>query len=119
MEVIEISGYVGEEKLEISKRCLIPDEQKRIGLEPGQVTVTDEALQALIKRYCPEPGVRTLKKHIQRIFARACLKVPLPIILRVLPPFTDLNIEKSFVLSHETHAWRVATRVRITKPNHH
>lgn len=74
MEVIEISGYVGEEKLEISKRCLIPDEQKRIGLEPGQVTVTDEALQALIKRYCPEPGVRTLKKHIQRIFARACLK---------------------------------------------
>jgi len=74
MEVIEISGYVGQEKIEIAKSCLIPEESKRIGVPEGRIQITDSGLEFLVKHYCPQPGVRTLKKHIQRIFARACLK---------------------------------------------
>jgi len=73
MEVIEIAGYVGQEKFEIARRCLIREELKRVGVPAGKIDITDAALMALIRDYCPEPGVRTLKKHIQRIIARACL----------------------------------------------
>lgn len=49
----------------------------------GALTVTRDALRALIKNYCPDVGVRNLKRHIQRIFARALLKA------RLLPFWRD------------------------------
>ncbi|XP_067128852.1 lon protease homolog, mitochondrial [Centruroides vittatus] len=71
MEMIEVSGYVAEEKVAIAKCYLIPQAQELTGITDDKVTITDDALQKLIKSYCRESGVRNLQKHIEKIL-RAC-----------------------------------------------
>uniref|UniRef100_A0A6B2KZ80 endopeptidase La n=1 Tax=Arcella intermedia TaxID=1963864 RepID=A0A6B2KZ80_9EUKA len=75
MEVIEISGYVSQEKMEIAIQCLIPNEIEKIGLQKDVVTIGNDALNQVILQYCIDPGIRTLKKFIQRIFSKACLQI--------------------------------------------
>jgi len=74
MEVIRLSGYVLEEKMEIAKRYLIPKALKNHGLKPGQVTVRKEALAALIEGWAREAGVRTLENRIKKLMRRAALE---------------------------------------------
>lgn len=71
MEMIEVSGYVAEEKIAIAKCYLIPQAQELTGITEDSVTITEDALQKLIKSYCRESGVRNLQKHIEKIL-RAC-----------------------------------------------
>jgi Lon-like ATP-dependent protease len=75
MEMIEISGYVTEEKVEIAKRYLIPKQHEETGITKGDIEITDESLTYLIDKHCRESGVRNLQKKIQRIFRKAAVKV--------------------------------------------
>ncbi len=72
MEVIQFSGYTPIEKLSIAKEHLVPKSMEAMGILPGQMEVTDEALETLISEYTMEAGVRGLRKRIDtlcRIFA--------------------------------------------------
>lgn len=73
MEVIEISGYIEEEKVKIAERYLAPEAKKNTGLENVNVELTEDAIKALIKNYCRESGVRNLKKQIDKIYRKAAL----------------------------------------------
>jgi ATP-dependent Lon protease len=64
MEVIELSGYTEEEKLEIAKRYLVPRQIERNGLTPGKIEITDDALRVVIEGYTREAGVRSLERQI-------------------------------------------------------
>lgn len=71
MEVIRLSGYVLEEKLEIARRYLIPKALKSHGLKPGQVTIRKEAFAALIDGWAREAGVRTLENRVRKLMRKA------------------------------------------------
>jgi Lon-like ATP-dependent protease len=75
MEIIEVSGYVAEEKLAIAKQYLIPQAIKLTGVKSEQLTIHDEALKTLIKSYCRESGVRNLQKQVEKIFRKAAFKI--------------------------------------------
>jgi ATP-dependent Lon protease len=64
MEVLELSGYTGEEKLQIARDHLVGRQIENHGLKPGDVTFTDEALRAIIHGYTREAGVRNLEREI-------------------------------------------------------
>lgn len=75
MEVIEISGYVANEKVAIAENYLVPSSKRTAGLENANVTLTRDAIITLINNYCRESGVRNLKKHIEKIFRKAAFKI--------------------------------------------
>ena len=64
MEMIEITGYTQEEKLEIARQYLLPRQIERNGLTAEQFTLTDEAIRLLIDGYTRESGVRQLERTI-------------------------------------------------------
>ncbi len=77
MEFIEVSSYTPEEKLEIAKGYLIPQELKKHALKKIEFEITDNALRVLIDEYTREPGVRGLRRKIaglMRKVATALLK---------------------------------------------
>ena len=67
MEIIEVSGYITEEKLEIAKRHLIPKQMEANGLEKGTLSMTKAAIESVIENYTRESGVRELEKKIGKI----------------------------------------------------
>src|SRR3954464_11441885 len=71
MEIIQLSGYTEEEKLEIAKRHLIPKQVAEHGLTSRQIEFTDEGVRAIINQYTQEAGLRNLEREI----ATACRKV--------------------------------------------
>ncbi|GFO64912.1 endopeptidase La [Geomonas paludis] len=71
MEIIRLSGYVLEEKMEIAKRYLIPKALKNHGLKHGQVSIKRDALAALIDGWAREAGVRTLENRIKKLMRKA------------------------------------------------
>jgi len=71
MEIIQLSGYTEEEKLEIAKRHLIPKQVSEHGLTNKQIEFTDEGIRAIINQYTAEAGLRNLEREI----ATACRKV--------------------------------------------
>lgn len=73
MEVIEISGYIEDEKIKIAEKYLAPEAKKNTGLENVNVELSESAIRALIKNYCRESGVRNLKKQIDKIYRKAAL----------------------------------------------
>lgn len=75
MEIIEISGYSLEEKVEIAKRHLIPNQRKEHGLKPNQVKVTDRSLLRLVQSYTAESGVRSLNREVGSIMRHAAKNV--------------------------------------------
>ncbi len=75
MEIIEIAGYSQEEKMEIAKRHLIPQQRKEHGLKPNQVKITDRALAHIIRHYTAESGVRNLNREIGSVMRYVAKKV--------------------------------------------
>ena len=67
MEVLEVSGYVSEEKAVIASRYLGPQAKDASGLAEADVQLEPSAVDILIKYYCRESGVRNLKKHIEKV----------------------------------------------------
>ena len=64
MEVIRISGYTENEKVEIARHYLIPRQLKENGLLPGEISFTSDAVQTIIRSYTREAGVRNLEREI-------------------------------------------------------
>lgn len=75
MEVIQLSGYVAEEKVAIAEKYLSPTAKTAAGLEHVNVNLSKEAIESLIKNYCRESGVRNLKKQIDKVYRKAALKI--------------------------------------------
>jgi ATP-dependent Lon protease len=67
MEVLEVSGYVSEEKSVIAEKYLGPQAKEASGLKDADVLLEPSAVDVLIKYYCRESGVRNLKKHIDKV----------------------------------------------------
>ena len=74
MEVIRLSGYILEEKLEIARRYLIPKSIKNHGFSKKQLTIRKEAVARIIEDYAREAGVRGLENSIKKIIRRLALK---------------------------------------------
>ncbi|MBR3895996.1 MAG: endopeptidase La [Bacteroidaceae bacterium] len=70
MELIEVSGYITEEKIEIARRHLIPKEMENVGLKKTDVKLNKAAIEFIIENYTRESGVRELSKKIGKLMRR-------------------------------------------------
>ena len=75
MEFIEVSSYTPNEKLEIAKQYLIPQELKKHAFKVEEFEITDKALKLLIDEYTREPGVRGLRRKIAGLMRKSALKL--------------------------------------------
>jgi ATP-dependent Lon protease len=75
MEVIRLSGYTENEKLEIAKRFLVPKQMKACGLTEKQAEFTDAGLMSLVQYYTREAGVRNLEREAGNIFRKVARRV--------------------------------------------
>lgn len=75
MEVIELTSYTDEEKLQITKEHLLAKERKRHGLKKSQLKLTDDAIRALITGYTRESGVRVLERRVAALCRKATMKI--------------------------------------------
>jgi ATP-dependent Lon protease len=67
MEMINVSGYLAEEKLQIAHKYLVPKQLTEHGLKADELSISDEALQHIVDEYTHESGVRTLEKQIAKV----------------------------------------------------
>jgi ATP-dependent Lon protease len=75
MEVIQLSGYTEEEKLQIARRYLVKRQLDANGLTEAQVEITDDALRTVIHDYTRESGVRNLEREIGSVFRNVAMRV--------------------------------------------
>jgi ATP-dependent Lon protease len=80
MEVIRLSGYTEDEKLNIALRYLLPKQMKNNGVKDGEVEVTESAVRGIVRYYTREAGVRSLEREISKI----CRKVVKAIQLKLV-----------------------------------
>ncbi len=88
MEIIRISGYTEDEKLEIAKKFLVPKQLEAHGIKEENLKLSDPAIQTVIRRYTREAGVRTLERELAtlcRKAARAIVKKGLDHVVKVTP----------------------------------
>ena len=74
MELIEVSGYLTEEKIEIAKRHLVPKELDNLGMKDSGVKISKTAIEKIIEDYTRESGVRDLDKKINKVLRKVTLK---------------------------------------------
>lgn len=77
LEIIEVSGYTVEEKLEIAKRHLLPKQLKENGLTESKIQFTDEVLTMLVEEYTNESGVRSLEKRVGKLIRNRAKQIAL------------------------------------------
>ena len=70
MEVIRLSGYTEDEKVNIAKRYLVSKQMKNNGLTESEIEIADEVLQDIVRYYTREAGVRNLEREISKIFRK-------------------------------------------------
>jgi len=75
MEVIQVSGYTADDKVQIARKHLLPTARDDAGLKSSNSIVTDAALKTLIVRYCREPGVRNLQKQIEKLLRKIAFQI--------------------------------------------
>ena len=75
MEIIRLSGYTEDEKVEIAKRHLIPKQIKNHGLKDGEFTLQEDALRLTIQRYTREAGVRNVEREIASLARKAVTEI--------------------------------------------
>ncbi|GAA4212149.1 endopeptidase La [Sphingomonas endophytica] len=75
MEIIRLEGYTEDEKVEIAERHLVDKQIEAHGLKPGEFTLTNEGLRALIQRYTREAGVRTLEREVAKLCRKALRQI--------------------------------------------
>ncbi|MCQ2256600.1 MAG: endopeptidase La [Bacteroidaceae bacterium] len=73
MELIEVSGYLTEEKIEIAKRHLIPQELENLGMQNSGIKISKAAIEKIIEDYTRESGVRDLDKKINKVLRKVTL----------------------------------------------
>ncbi|RYP07493.1 hypothetical protein DL764_002500 [Monosporascus ibericus] len=99
MEVIRLSGYVSDEKKAIADRYLAPAAKELAGLKDADVSLSDDAIEELIKSYCRESGVRNLKKQIEKVYRKSALKIVQDLGEDVLPESEALTEEGKAALN--------------------
>jgi ATP-dependent Lon protease len=77
MELIRLTGYSDEEKLEIAKRYVLTRRRKEAGLAPEQLVVPEETMLTIIRRYTRESGVRELERTLGRLARKVALRIAL------------------------------------------
>ena len=92
MEVIELSSYTDEEKVEIARRHLLPKQLKEHGLKKAQLRLSDSALRAVIARYTKESGVRVLERQLGKLCRKAAMQLVTSDVKRV--DITDKNLKE-------------------------
>ncbi len=75
MEVIHLSGYTVEEKVEIAKKHLIPEQKEKHGLENDSVEIDDDLIKSVIRGYTREAGVRALSREMASVMRKIALKI--------------------------------------------
>jgi ATP-dependent Lon protease len=75
MEIISLSGYTADEKLEIAHRYLVRRQLEANGLKPGQVEIGDDVLRDIIQSYTREAGVRGLERQIGQVLRHAAVRI--------------------------------------------
>ena len=75
MEVIRLSGYIKQEKVQIAKRYLVPKQLAELGFAEGEVSITEAALNQIADEYAREAGVRNLEKQIRKILRKVSLEL--------------------------------------------
>ena len=90
MEVIELSSYTDEEKLQIAKRHLLPKQLKEHGLKKTQLRITDDAIRRVIADYTKESGVRVLERQLGKLCRKAAMQLVDGDVKRV--DITDKNL---------------------------
>lgn len=75
MDIMRLSGYIMQEKIEIAKKYLIPRNRKLMGLKATDITFTNEGLKTIINGYAREAGVRSLENNIKKIMRKIALKI--------------------------------------------
>ena len=71
MEVIRISGYTEDEKIEIAKKYLIPKQIKDSGLKDGEWSIDDDSIKSIVRHYTRESGVRSLERELSKLARKA------------------------------------------------
>jgi ATP-dependent Lon protease len=91
MEVIELPGYIEEEKLEIARRFLVPKQLEANGVPDGALVFTDAALQQLVRAYTYEAGVRNLEREVGAVCRKTARRIAegRAYQRRVQPPLLD------------------------------
>ncbi|AJQ08014.1 AHL_G0001800.mRNA.1.CDS.1 [Saccharomyces cerevisiae] len=117
MEVIELTGYVAEDKVKIAEQYLVPSAKKSAGLENSHVDMTEDAITALMKYYCRESGVRNLKKHIEKIYRKAALQVVKKLSIEDSPTSSADSKPKESVSSEEKAENNAKSSSEKTKDN--
>ncbi|KAF3691380.1 Lon protease -like protein, mitochondrial [Channa argus] len=75
MEMINVSGYVAQEKLAIAERYLVPQLRSLCGLTEEKSSISSDALSLLIRQYCRESGVRNLQKQVEKVFRKVAFSI--------------------------------------------
>lgn len=75
MEILRLSGYIMEEKVEIAKQYLIPRNSENMGLKEAHINFTEGALKQIINGYAREAGVRSLENYIKKILRKIAIKI--------------------------------------------
>ncbi|XP_041791289.1 lon protease homolog, mitochondrial isoform X1 [Chelmon rostratus] len=75
MEMINVSGYVAQEKLAIAERYLVPQLRSLCGLTEEKASISSDALSLLIRQYCRESGVRNLQKQVEKVFRKVAFSI--------------------------------------------
>ena len=75
MEIIELSSYTDEEKLQIARTHLLPKQMKEHGLKKSQLRISDDAIRAVIADYTRESGVRTLERLLGKLCRKAAMRL--------------------------------------------
>lgn len=93
MEMIQLSGYVADEKMAIAEKYLGPAAKELAGLKDVDVQLNKSAIEELIKSYCRESGVRNLKKQIEKVYRKSALKIVQDLGESVLPESEAFTVE--------------------------
>ncbi len=75
MEIIELSGYTEDEKLEIAKRHIMPKSLEKHGLNKSEISIADASVRDIVRYYTRESGVRGLERHIDKLMRKSLRKI--------------------------------------------
>ncbi len=92
MEVIELSSYTDVEKIEIARRHLLPKQMAEHGVKKTQLRISDGALQAIIRGYTRESGVRVLERELGKVCRKTAITLVRGDVKRI--DLTEKNVEK-------------------------
>ena len=90
MEVIQLSSYTDEEKVQIARRHLLPKQMEEHGLKKGSVRISDDVLRAVIRDYTRESGVRLLERRLAAICRKADMRLLTDDVKRITITENDL-----------------------------